>query len=551
MKVEELEKIEVTTSSVETQSRNGQSGTINLIPRTLEEGFSGEAGINASTEVDIIPDMDLNYRKNRLEMRGHISFEYCHPEKLNTYTEELPLITNTAEERKTVEYLQETARVNLKYKFNEKNTFKAWLLESYGKQDDNLFKKIISSEDGTSVHGPGWHYISHQYDTVSNVDRSMLVSAKAEYEHLFKGDSKIVAFAGVESSNKNSSSEKAYPLIIDGELKYEGTVWKSGDHLLKIKPGANITFSDKGQLSNASITLYISPYFDCNYHYKDLWINATARYQIFERYKKVPGHSEYDSNENDFVGNINALWQMHPHHALRLTTSRNIIRPENHMLYPGYVFYYSTGKWILGNPDLERSSVYEVELGYITDHTWGPRSLIFNTSIGYDRANKLIEESLGSAYDKRGVPFVYATYGNSGINDIAKMNLSAIYKYDILTLSMAGNLFCNFINGKGGSDKHIYYNLSASSMLNLKDGWSVNATVQYNSKIVTMQNELGDRLLATAKVSKTFGRLSASIEIFDIFDYLTEDYSESNTSRLARMYDLYGRQVILALVYKF
>lgn len=550
-KVEELEKIEITTSSVATQSRNGQSGTVNLVPKKIKEGFGGEAGIYASTDIDAMPDVDIDYKKDKLALHGHASFEYYHPEKKTTYIEDLLFKTNTGYETKSQEYMQETARLDLKYAFNGKNTLKAWLLESYGKTDNNLYKDITTTEDGSSIHGQGWYHIYHQYDTVSSLDKTLLLNAKTEYEHLFAEDSKFTAFAGLERSHVRNGSELSCPTVLDGELKYEGVVWKDDIHLLKIKPGVNITYSDKAMPDNSSKSLYVSPYFDCNYHFKGLWINATARYQIFDRHNSVTGYPDYDSRERDLVGNINALWQIRPHHALNATVSRNIIRPSDNMLRPGYVYYPTRGGWVLGNPTLTRSSVYAAEMGYITDHVWGAHSLIFNVNIGYNRAADLIEERMGSDYDKRGVRFVYTTYDNSGIKDIAKMNFSTIYKYDMLTLSLAGNLFCNFIRGNSGFDKHLYYNLSANSILNFSNGWAMNATVQYNSRIITTDCVLGDRLLATAKLSKRFNKLSVGLEIFDIFDYLTEDYSEKEGSRLSTLYDLYGRAISLSLFYKF
>ena len=59
-RVDELEKIEVTSSSVATQSRNGQSGTINIVYKTPSDGFGGDVNVSASTEVDLIPSVNVN-----------------------------------------------------------------------------------------------------------------------------------------------------------------------------------------------------------------------------------------------------------------------------------------------------------------------------------------------------------------------------------------------------------------------------------------------------------------------------------------------------------
>lgn len=550
-RVDELEKIEVTSSSVATQSRNGQSGTINIVYKTPSDGFGGDVNVSASTEVDLIPSVNVNYANNKLELRGHASFEYYHPEKQTIYENVLPLKTITGYNTNTEKYLQETARLNLKYKFDKSNTLKAWLLETFNNSDNNQYKDITTVYDRSAEYGKGWYYSEHQYDTLLNHSRMLNVSAKAEYEHLFRPDAKFVVFAGYETSNKKDNNAFSYPNTLDGEVKYEGVVWSNEDHMVKIKPGVNVSYQDKRFQDNTSRSLYLSPYFDFNYKYKGLWVNGTGRYQRYNRSNRVDGYDGFNAAENDFVWNANVQWQVRPHHALRFSSSRNIIRPADNMLYPGFVYYPSTRKWMYGNPDLRRSSVYEFELGYITDCHWGARSLVVQAKAGYDHATDLIEEMVRTILYQESFPMVYSTYTNSGEKNIAKMNVSALYKSDLLTLSAAGNLFCNFENMSGGADKHLYYNVSVSSILNLENNWAVSADVQYNSSIVTEHCVYGDRLLANARLYKSFGRLAASLEIFDIFDYLTTDYTEQKDSKFSSLYDLYGRWIGMSLTYKF
>lgn len=557
MRVCDIEKIEVTTSSVATQSREGQSGTVNVVPKTPVEGFGGTLNLDASTEFDVMPSVNLRYKKNDFQMLGYANLEYYGPETYKITSERTKTYSMVTDNTTRQKYFQQTARLNLKYKFKEKNTIKAWLLESYGNERTDVFRECEKFDSGAGTYGPDWFYRTMEKDTVANTNNSILLNLMAEYERKTVGDGKFIAFFGYEHSHNSNGKSNTLPNILNGELKYEQTVLKTDVQSLKMKGGVNYSGTNKIVSDATSKSLYLSPYFDFNYHFKGLWVNGTARYQYFNRSFTVREDSDFGKKERDFVGNLNALWQICPHHAVKFTASKNLIRPDDTMLYPGYTYYPATNTLILGDKDLERSSVYELDLSYITDLHWGPHSLTLNAGVGYDRADKLIEAHNGQLRmgllrpDQKEVPIPYVYYENSGVKDIAKMNVSAIYKYDLLTVSFAGNLFYNFSQMKNNSRESLYYNLSSSAIVNLPKNWNISGNLQYNSSIMRNNALLGDRLLASAKVYKSFGRVSLSLELFDMFDCSTEDVEIDGPKTITTMYDLYGRYVNLGVRYKF
>lgn len=111
----ELDKIEIFDSAIETQQKNARSGVIDLKPKPLADGLGGEASLAASTVFDIMPGANVNYSNDKLSMRSYANFEYYDATFTQWFENTGKDIVTKGTEDNACRYLQETARVNLKY----------------------------------------------------------------------------------------------------------------------------------------------------------------------------------------------------------------------------------------------------------------------------------------------------------------------------------------------------------------------------------------------------------------------------------------------------
>lgn len=548
--IRDIQKIEISQSSVSTQTRNGQSGTINLIPRKLtEDGFGGEAVLPVSFN-DVMPGVNMELRKGKFQMISHVNVEYYFPAKESIFKEESPGVVTTGAEKETEKYFQQTARANLRYDFNEKNVLKTWILESYANGRNSFFKEYSILTDKSAKLGPGWKYEEIKRDTSLSTNKSLLFNVMAEYSHYFTPTNKFVAFVGFETDDNNSDNCFKQPNTLDAELKYEGFVLNSGEHRLKLKAGANMTCAQSSASVWGSSRLYLSPYADFEYFFRGLDVKAAVRYQNNGRTVTGPGGNSSFSREEDVVGNVNAFLQLCPHHALKLVISRNLIRPEDNMLLPGLTYDESKDSWTLGNASLGRSYIHNCELKYITDIERNGHYFVITPALGYIRADDLIVPVLGTE-ELDGGKLSYTTYENIGSNDIGKFSLQGLYRYGIFTLSLGGNMFLSHARKAAGTESNRYFNIVATPIFDFKNGWLLSGNLTYFSPMESGKTVMGDRLFSEISIMKRIGNWTFGAQLSDIFDALTTDYTYDGARTVSRTYDLYGRSLGIQVNYRF
>ena len=126
----DVEKIEITSSPTVTQQKSGQGGVINIVPVKLKEGFGGNVTLDASTEWDAMPSLNLNYKNKKLEIRGNLSLEYYDIVKDKEYKTTYDTYKVEALDSLWLKNYLQTAKVNMVYTFSEKSKLKAWFWES-------------------------------------------------------------------------------------------------------------------------------------------------------------------------------------------------------------------------------------------------------------------------------------------------------------------------------------------------------------------------------------------------------------------------------------
>ncbi len=558
-KISELEKVEITTSPTVDQQQSGQGGVINLVPAKLKEGFSGEAFAGVSTSVDVMPGVNLNYKKGKLELRGSFNMEYYHPEGMKfseTYSVDRTVYsTDTVSTR----YGQETAKIFLKYDFSEKDSFKMWAWESFEKQrtDRNEFRSTLW--DMSESRGEGWIWEKDEVFRSRDIQQRLNVSALAEYKHTFGAGSKFTLAASYkyDNTNKNNVTESKIskvlrPYIVGGEAKLEHVFIDDENQKIELNYGMNSTFTPTSSDTSDGNELYLSPFVTFKYRIGKLTLHAGARYQFYRRHFSAAGLEAFRKGEHDVTANLNVLWNINRHHALRLIGTRNIIRPGNDKMYPELIMNYDSGKWIKGNPELNNTMLHAVDAVYVFTRHAEANDWIVSVGVGYDIADNLVKEEVKPVAGPGALtPEFYTTYLNGGGNHILRGNVSMTYQVGMFSLLFSGNVFGNFNTDKATGVNHAYYNLSVSPIFNFKRNWILSAKALYNSAVETGKITYGDALVIGMNLSKVIGNWTIHARLSDIFDYLTYDESNNNGERFISAYDLYPRYVGFGFSYRF
>ena len=553
-KLGEIEKIERSTSSVATQQKSEVSGTVNLIPRKLEEGFGGEALLNVSSDAGVMPSLDLSYRKDKLQVYGNASVGGAWTSSSKYSIEDAGNLNTITEQLKYQDYFQETARVNLVYNITDRDELKGWLLESWKNASEVAIEDKLKSWDMSVQTGPGWYYSETVQDTTTVGDKQLLAHIMAQYKHTFGNESKFTVFAGYEASPDDRGKEYTRPHTLDGELKYEFAKIYGNGFDISFEGGTNVSFKKVRTEESQGRNLYLSPYATAKYRGLEWSVDAALRYQHLESELSMLNDELRWNADNDLVGNVNAVWQFHPHRALRMYAARNLLRPSDYMLYPRLYYSPVKEKWIKGNRDLTPAYLHSVGVDYIFDRNWNGNSLFFDFGLDITRADGLIEETIRESESNSAVDpatIYYNTFANSGIDNILTAKLSVIYTRGIFTLALAGNLFTKNSKGVDKSDTDTYFNISLNPILNLKKNWTVTGKFIYNSPVVQNTVIYGDCFLAKLRLGKRINEWTIHAEISDIFDYLTTDFVKTPDRTATFKYDLYGRYVGVGVTYRF
>lgn len=554
-KVSQIEKIEISTSSVATQQNSFYSGTINLIPKKLEEGISGDAYLDLTSEPGLAPSVDINYKKEKLQMYGHADLEAVWPNDYRTFKQTTPQYISDGEEISGGKYFQETAKLNVKYDINDKDVIKGWFVESSENYNIAQIQNSHIELDGREIYGNKWARIEDYRDTTFSASRTMLINAKGEYSHKFSPNSTLTLFAGMDFKPGNSSNRQN---AFDGQAKITfPLILRDDKKPLAMVAGMNASYKQSTTSVIEGASTYLSPYFTLQQRSDRLSTDITFRYQYYGRnFSMLKEDTAKSTGDHDFTGDINALWQIKDHHALKFSLGRNIIRPTEEMLYPDPYFDFSLKRWKIGNPNLANAHLHTIKLEYIYDWQRNGHNIIFNVNGGYIRSDGLIESRDYAIYDNLieeegdNPTQVYTTYENTGISNIATANMSVIYTYNILTLTVSGNLFSNTMLKNNEREHCNYYNIGLAPIFNFDGDWVLSSRFVYNSAIERRNEINGDCFLGQIKFAKKLGNWTLHLEFSDIFDNVTTDISKTRANITEYAYDLYNRRIMLGASYR-
>ena len=551
----EVEKIEISTSPTASQQRNGTAGVINIVPAALSSGISGSASLVASTSWNLMPDVSLNYKGDKLEVRGNFGLEYSAPTTSSLFEKTTAMETLTGADTTSLKYLQETARLQLKYTPSKKDVLKMWLWESWDRESSEM--RGIQSIAGMR---PDLSHLANSGSTLydyreqplssSSMNEDFNFTAIAQYEHSFIDDFKVVLSADYVLNNQKVRNAPASDLTVSkpqsvkGEAKFVVPFFRKEENYLKLECGANV---DYNRQSDKNYSLFSSPFAELQFKTKDVSLKAGIRHQFQRRTVEAYGQTDFIKADDDYTCNLNAFWQIVPHHALRLMAVRNIIRPSIDKYFPELTWDAQRSMYLKGNNSLASTLVRSLDCCYIFDRRGAQSYLVTNFGFGYDRVDGLVEEY--TVFDED-LSLFYNTYRNSGINDIFNVKGNFIYQYDVFSLSLAANFYHNNMKLSSGHDKYNYFNISLSPVVKLKKDWSLSAQALYNSKVHRASSTLGDCLCVSVVLNKNVGRWSFRAALRDVFDYQTDDFEDNGIYVMRSSYDLYTRCLTLGLSYR-
>lgn len=554
-KLSQIEKLEISTSSVSTQQNSSYSGVINIIPKKLEHGLYADAYLDATTDPSVVPSADINYGTKKVQLYGHADVEATWPKDFRTFRQTTPQYNLNGDQSNRGNYFQQTAMLNVKYDISDNDVLKGWFVESVENSTIDQFQSNHYEIFENNAVNNGWAFIENYNDTTHSVNKNTILNAKGEYAHKFNPNSTLTVFAGMEFKPRIGSSSN-HQNIYDGQAKMAFPLLiRDGKKLLSMITGVNVTYKQLATGITDGTNTDLSPYFTFQQR-SDHWsTDVTLRYQYYGRnFSLLNDETRKDNVNHDFTADINTIWRMKDHHALKLSLIRNIVRPTEAMLYPDMYFDAGLKRWKIGNPSLANAYYNTIKLEYMFDLQRNGHNLIFNVNGGYIRANDMIEEKDSVVFDN---PSKYAqsilvckSYENTGVSNIAMANVQVIYSYNILTLSLSGNFFSKTMLKNTGNEHCCYYNIGFTPIFNFPGDWMLSGRFVYNSAIERQNEKNGDCFFGRIKFAKKINRWTFHVEFSDIFDNVTTDDSYSGVNTTEYAYDLYKRSVIFGVNYR-
>ena len=552
LKLFEVESIEISTSATASQQKNGMAGALKIVSKAMPEGLSGSITTNANTLWEAYPNMNVNYRTEKLEMRGNLGLQFYSGGTADYFERETPLSSEVGNDKINEKLFQETARLHLKYNITKKDAIKVWVIESFDIGSRRTLVDKITSVEMPEM-GEYIYQVRDVTDTAHAKASNLNLSAFTEYEHTFSGDMKLSLSAdyihdgnriGTMNLNEN---EPEKPQTIRTEAKFTLPVKQKESRRLEFSAGGNTEYGINDKSNIESRTYYASPFLDMEYDSPKLKLNAGIRYQHFAFDYDKENNGVFSKGSNDFTFNVNTLWQLTEHQAVRFFVTKNIIRPTLEQMYPIVEWNKKLGEYVAGNKDLKPAPMHTINLEYITDWKVGEHSFVANLGINYDHA-----KGMGSPvrrFDDLTSTF-FMTYANTGVDNILSSKANLLYKYGILSVSFAGNLYHNIRKDEEGINNIKSFNLALSPIFSFRNNWTLSGTFRYNNALTSKESRLGECIYSNMRITKTFGRWILSAIFSDIFGYASENYEYKDGGYYYTMYDQYPRCLELGVTYR-
>lgn len=590
----EVDVIEISTSPSVSDQQNGQGGVINIKMKEVQEGFHGDALLDASTEWDVMPSVLLSYRKNQWSLKGSLMMEYYQPRTVAYSERTSPTSFFSSMDTIRGKYTQETAKFSAIYK-TDKDEVKMYVWESFAYSDrlsqNHMLQEKPFEAGAPNVTGSGKRIIEQAIgtDTISMRKKALNVVAEMSYKHTFSNKGTLSTSLHYDYSPQNNVDKTLYdpayyrslsdvlnvrtsnryqttnhPHQLATELKTKHTIGRwSENHSLDLELGANYQLAlsrineseavqrealprpNETSVDYSNESHYVSPFFKFSYFYKTLTLELGARYQYQHQVINA-----MPINSHDWTGNININWAVAPHHNLRALASRNIVRPSIQQL--SEVIYYNQRQsmYFKGNPNLTPMQVYNAGLDYSFDFQNDKHNLLLNVGLSYLHSLNPIKQVMRENQEDQ---LVYATFDNdpNNRNNVMNLNLLLCYKVGVYSLFVTGNTFYRMQHTGEAIKSRLSYNVAMANNFNFARDWSLSFKLVYNSETWALDMITGDCFTANLRLAKRWGKWLVHVDIDDMFDYLATDYGKDGDVNIMRWYDPHIQCVAAGFAYTF
>lgn len=537
----EIEKIVISTSPSDAHIKNGISGSVNIVPRPMEKGFSGDATVQSSLFTGVMPTANLRYSDGkRFEMRADINFDIYYPTKLAYQEKMAETFTMSGTDTTRENYLGQMARVYAKWKISDKDVLKLWVWQNY--MQVNYTTKSFSSklEDMSGTMGPGWMFRTSERTFSESHQKQLTFNAMVDYTRTIE--------TGELNVNANYHGSSDYPGQKDEfnmELK-SVTKFRIPDRKLNLD--AVINFSSISNRHQQNSMLYFSPFLKLDYNGEHIKAILNGRYKGYSRNYCVAGGRPFNGWSQDWTAEGDILWQIVKHHAVRLKLIRSAGVVSNNLVYPELAFDEGAQVWRKGNPDLKGPMTGSANLEYITDWSKDMHHIVFDISAELNMQDRVVENSILFDGEKK-VAYVYPR--NTSYGNILGLTAMLNYSYGPFSMSFGGNLFYNTKYSLFNRNQASYFNVMFAPSVQLRKNWLINAHFLYNSKMYKDNVILGDCSLLTLRVSKVLKKWTLFASLRDVFDGISTDVEYAENETLYKTYDPYLRTFELGASFHF
>lgn len=537
----EIKTIEITTSPSDAHIKNGLSGSINIVPLPIKDGFSGNATVQGAYNTGVMPSLKLDYSDGKkVEVRAVLDFDIYYPNKIS-YTERIAKkYTEYIYDTNRVRAVEQLARVYAKWKISEKDELKIWLVESGGWGKSTINETTARIYDMSDISGEGWLYKTVGSNTSNTAMNELLFATFMEYRRVTKpGEFKFNADYHLNNVSKHKKDEfnASVTSISNFNLKRG---------LLKFEATLNSSFNSNRDFQNSMF--YISPFLKLEYKSDRVKALLNGRYKGYARNYKPQGYNLFNGWSHDWTAEADVLWQIVDHHALRLKLTRSVGVASNNLVYPEYVYNEADQTWTKGNPDLLGPVTNDIELRYITDWSNGPHSLIYEVSADYNTQDRIVDYNiLHDPYRK----IVYKYPVNCSYGGIVSLTSLLNYSYGPFSMSFGGNVFYNIQNARYTNLKATYFNINFNPTVQLKNNWMVSAFFLYTSKVYKEYATLGDNFSMDISVSKKINKWTLFATLRDVFGGLATDKENGANYVEFKTYDPNMRALVIGAKISF
>lgn len=567
LRIADILKIEVCESPISSYLNNGQGGNINFILRTSGAEKSdaplwGSVSLTASSHVDVVPQVNIGYRKDRFMVRGFVLGEITNQDftQHTTHFNKNVFSKNSVEET-NYKFRNEMARAYLQYEITDHDLLKLNLSETYTYEtqknitDFNEEKAISETRKRTDIH------------------------ALLQYKHQNK-KSTFTAQMEMKHSPRKNTYDKPFTYMYDGKIKnnnlsgkieYKTLLFKTAaQNRGEITVGSNFnnsfgdekaSYADRASLNEPqqriipkNNTNYLMPYLAFTCVMGKVRLKAMGEFQHF-KYTVDLKDKPYSAISNDFTGKLMAEWQCKPAHRLRLILDRKLQRPSSEQLYPYLNFDIKGLEYVIGNPDLDPSMVHEVAVDYLGHLKFkDEHNLTINAGVSYNKVSDIITSFHAHKNNNPGtlgLTLMPRSYANTANNDISCANLMALYTYKDFSLSVVSNFYHKVENLEENRNHYSYYNISIHPYFNLKNGWYGGARFVYFSRIEKSDGWSDGQATTTMTVGKSWKNFSVFLTENIAFLRKQKDVKLTDTKRSEKTSSFVSNHVGLGLRYNF